>query len=96
MGFLMVAGGIFMYGFARDIGGLDFIALTPHCADDDGSTQNPNMSAPGYATMRAAADAVSAESGGAFLALAGMEWSTNSAGNKPACNAKKRVNVACP
>ena len=73
----------FAFTYARDRGGLDFMAITPHCADDaDGIPDSePNMSASAFAELEAAAAAVNAESGGNFLAVAGMEWSTNGSGN---------------
>ncbi len=85
-----VAGGVtttqsaeLAFEYARDIAGLDFLALTPHCSNElatDGDNM-PNMSAEGFQALRGAADGVTDSSRGAFLALAGMEWSTNSTGN---------------
>jgi hypothetical protein len=40
-----------------------------------------NMTDAAFDALRRTADAVTKESGGTFLALAGVEWSTNSAGN---------------
>lgn len=71
------------FEYARDRGGLDFLALSPHCVDDrpNDPAAEPNMTEAGYAEMLSTAREVSRESGGAFLGLAGMEWSTNSTGN---------------
>ena len=68
----------FAYEHARQQGGLDFMALTPHCRDDLAGDTDGNMSVSGYAELRTAA-ANASDSG--FLALAGMEWSSNSSGN---------------
>jgi hypothetical protein len=71
------------FEYGRDMAGLDFLALTPHCTDERASDSNTmaNMSADGFLELRGAAEQVSSASGGAFVALAGMEWSTNSTGN---------------
>jgi len=66
------------YQHARDVGGLDFMALSPHCRDDVAGETDGNMTPQGFAEMMQAA---SDGSDGGFLALAGMEWSTNSVGN---------------
>lgn len=73
----------FAFEYARDAGGLDFLALTAHCSEErpDDPADLPNMTDAGYAELRGAAADVSAESAGGFLALAGAEWSTNSTGN---------------
>jgi hypothetical protein len=73
----------FAWEYGRDEGGLDFLALTPHVVDDrdDDPPDVPNMSEAGFARLRETAARVTAESEGAFIALAGMEWSTNSTGN---------------
>ncbi len=73
----------FAYEYARDIGGLDFIALTPHCSDENPADQNSqaNMSEDGYNDLWRTAEDISEESAGSFVALGGMEWSTNSTGN---------------
>lgn len=58
--------------------GMDFMALTPHCHDELPEDDMPNMSPEGFEEVTlAAAD----QSDGQFVALAGMEWSTNSTGN---------------
>jgi sugar-specific transcriptional regulator TrmB len=71
------------FEYARDRAGLDFLALSPHCSDDDPGDQPnmPNMSTGGYGSLGVAARQVTGESGGLFVALASMEWSTNSTGN---------------
>ena len=71
------------FEYARDMGGMDFLALTPHCADDSPSDgpDIANMSEAGFQEMRGAADKVTTGSAGDFIALAGFEWSTNSTGN---------------
>ncbi len=67
------------FEYARDKGGLDFIALSPHCRDGgEDPDDNANMTPGGYARMMEAARAVSTPD---FLALSSMEWSTNSTGN---------------
>ena len=67
----------FAFDYARNHG-LDFMALSPHCRDDRAGDNEPNMSKTGFLEMsKAAGDATT----GSFLALAGMEWSSNSAGN---------------
>lgn len=73
----------YAFEYARDKGRMDFMALTPHCSDsspDDGATQ-ANMTQSGYEELGQIAGLVTSESGGVFLALEGMEWSTNSTGN---------------
>jgi len=73
----------YAFEYARDQAGLDFMALTPHTKDEraeDGADQ-ANMSQSGFDELRESAQAVTESSGGAFLAIAGMEWSTNSTGN---------------
>ncbi len=71
----------FAFEYARDAGGMDFLALSPHVVDDREGDRTPNMQPEGWTALRSAAEAVTAESGGAFLGLASMEWSTNSEGN---------------
>lgn len=76
-------GARFAYEYARDQGGLDFMALSPHTLEesDDAPADVPNMTESGYARMLATAGAVNEESAGMFVALGGMEWSSNSTGN---------------
>ncbi|MBK7582775.1 MAG: phosphatidylserine/phosphatidylglycerophosphate/cardiolipin synthase family protein [Myxococcales bacterium] len=66
------------FAYSRDAGGLDFQALSPHCHDDGAGNDGANMSEAGFAALKAAAAATTSAS---FVALAGMEWSTNSLGN---------------
>ncbi|MGE3545603.1 MAG: phosphatidylserine/phosphatidylglycerophosphate/cardiolipin synthase family protein, partial [Kofleriaceae bacterium] len=73
----------YAYEYARDRGGMDFLALTPHTADDGAAEagDNANMIPEQFDQMvKVAADVTSASSG-TFVAIAGMEWSTNSTGN---------------
>lgn len=69
--------------YARDVGGLDFMALTPHTVDDrvDDAPDIASMSEDGYARLLDVALAINEESAGTFLAIPGAEWSTNSLGN---------------
>jgi phosphatidylserine/phosphatidylglycerophosphate/cardiolipin synthase-like enzyme len=73
----------FAYEYARDEGGMDFMALTPHACDDGAAeaSDNANMIPAQFDQMRLIAADVTKNSSGSFVALAGMEWSTNSAGN---------------
>lgn len=73
----------FAFEYARDEGGLDFLAVTPHVVDDrpDDPKDVPNMTTSAFAALRDTAARMTAESDGTFVALAGMEWSTNSTGN---------------
>ncbi len=66
------------FEYSRDAGQLDFQALSPHCHDDGAGNDGSNMSEAGFAALREAALATTTPS---FVALAGMEWSTNSLGN---------------
>lgn len=66
------------FEYSRDAGQLDFQALSPHCHDDAPGNDGANMSEAGFEALAQAAAAVSSPS---FVALAGMEWSTNSLGN---------------
>ncbi|MCK6459437.1 MAG: CehA/McbA family metallohydrolase, partial [Planctomycetes bacterium] len=60
------------FRYAREKGGLDFLALTIHS----------HMATPAeYAAIRDAAAEANRRYGGAFCALAGQEWSTISSGN---------------
>ena len=71
------------YDYAQNIGGLDFLALSPHTTDESPSDDPnmANMSEAAFADMVSAADRVNEGAGGSFVALASMEWSTNSTGN---------------
>ncbi len=71
------------FEYARDEGGLDFMALSPHVNDEraDDPPDVANMTVEAFEEMTATARAVTAESDGSFLALTGSEWSTNSSGN---------------
>ena len=68
------------FTYAKQNGGLDFLALTPHTTDSipDDNHAHANMSATGYQTLRAVAER---QSNNDFVAIAGMEWNTNSLGN---------------
>jgi phosphatidylserine/phosphatidylglycerophosphate/cardiolipin synthase-like enzyme len=69
--------------YARDVGGLDFMALSPHTTDTrvDDPADTANMNEEGFAKLVSIAAAVTEESGGRFVAIVGSEWSTNSLGN---------------
>lgn len=71
------------FEYARDEGELDFMALSPHSVDE--RVEDPpdlaNMTEDGFLQMLQTARAVTEESEGGFLAMAGAEWSTNSSGN---------------
>jgi len=73
----------YAYDYARDQGLLDFLVLSPHCSDDNPAdpADQPNMPSSAFEGLRDTAEQFSQRSGGSFLALAGVEWSTNSAGN---------------
>lgn len=73
----------FAYEYGRDEGGMDFLALTPHTADDAPAEagDNANMIPEQFEQLSLVAADVTRSSGGSFVALAGMEWSTNSSGN---------------
>jgi phosphatidylserine/phosphatidylglycerophosphate/cardiolipin synthase-like enzyme len=66
------------FEYARDVGGLDFMALSPHCHEEGAVTSEGNMTESGFVPVVEASRELSSSS---FLALAGMEWSTNSTGN---------------
>ena len=74
---------LFAYRYARDDAGLHFLAITPHSVDDrdDDPLDLASVSEEGYADLVAVADEVTRASGGSFVAIAGVEWSTNSTGN---------------
>ena len=73
----------YAYEYARDEGGMDFLALTPHTADDGMPEPGDpaNMLPQQFAQLELVARDVTHASSGAFVALPGMEWSTNSSGN---------------
>ncbi|MBA3541128.1 MAG: hypothetical protein H0T79_16065, partial [Deltaproteobacteria bacterium] len=73
----------YAYEYARDEGGMDFLALSPHTSDDGTAEpgDNANMSPGQFEQMTLVAGDVTRNSSGSFVAIAGMEWSTNSAGN---------------
>jgi len=73
----------YAYEYARDQGGMDFLALTPHTADDGAveASDAANMIPEQFAQLELVAADVTRGSSGTFVAMAGMEWSTNSAGN---------------
>lgn len=73
----------YAFEYGRDRGGLDFMALSPHCTDDSAADQAsmPNIDQASFTGLGEVAAEVTASSSGGFVALAGMEWSTNSTGN---------------
>lgn len=73
----------YAYEYARDEGGLDFLALTPHTTSAGAldASDNANMIPEQFEQMTLVAKDVTRSSAGSFVAMAGMEWSTNSAGN---------------
>jgi phosphatidylserine/phosphatidylglycerophosphate/cardiolipin synthase-like enzyme len=73
----------FAYEYGRDEGGMDFLALTPHACDDAAAEagDNANMIPEQFDQLALVAADVTRSSGGSYVAIAGMEWSTNSAGN---------------
>jgi hypothetical protein len=73
----------FAYTYARDQGKMDFLLLSPHCTDQrssDGATQ-ANITDGAFADLGETAARVTADSEGEFVAMSGVEWSTNSSGN---------------
>ncbi len=68
----------YAFRYAKEMGGMDFLGLSPHCREPDPEHNDGNMTPAGYALLREAALAAS-DSG--FLAIPSMEWSTNSVGN---------------
>jgi phosphatidylserine/phosphatidylglycerophosphate/cardiolipin synthase-like enzyme len=66
------------FDYAHQAGHMDFMALSPHCTDDAPENDGANMSPGGFEAM---SEAAAASTSSSFLALAGMEWSTNSLGN---------------
>jgi phosphatidylserine/phosphatidylglycerophosphate/cardiolipin synthase-like enzyme len=73
----------YAYEYARDEGGMDFLALTPHTSDDGmlEAGDAANMIQEQYAQLGLIAGDVTRNSSGTFVAMAGMEWSTSSTGN---------------
>ncbi|MDQ3367445.1 MAG: phospholipase D-like domain-containing protein [Myxococcota bacterium] len=73
----------YAYEYARDEGGMDFLALSPHTSDDAPAeaSDNANMLPEQFHQLELVAADVTRDSTGSFVAMAGMEWSTNSAGN---------------
>lgn len=73
----------YAFEYARDIGKMDFMALSPHVVEDreDDAMVNPNLTIEGYARIVDIARQVTQESGGEFVAIPSMEWNTTSAGN---------------
>lgn len=71
------------FEYARERGGLDFMALSPHVVDDraDDPPDIASMTREGYQNIIETAAAVTTESEGTFVALPSFEWSTNSLGN---------------
>jgi len=75
-------GARYAYEYARERGQMDFLALSPHCADDEVvDPSQANMTREGYEDLMDTAANVTSESFGSFVALAAAEWSTNSTGN---------------
>jgi len=73
----------YAYEYARDEGGMDFLALSPHTCDDAPAEagDNANMLPEQYKALTGVANDVTKTSSGTFVAIPAMEWSTNSAGN---------------
>lgn len=73
----------YAYEYARDEGGMDFLALSPHTCDDGvvEAGDAANMIPEQYKQLSLVAWDVTKNSSGTFVALPAMEWSTNSAGN---------------
>jgi hypothetical protein len=73
----------YAYEYARDEGGMDFLALTPHTADDGEveAGDAANMIPEQFKQLSLVAYDVTKNSSGTFVAIPAMEWSTNSAGN---------------
>lgn len=71
------------FEYARDVGDLDFMALSPHVVDDrpDDPPDIASMTLDEYQRMSEIARAISDESSGEFVAFPSFEWSTNSTGN---------------
>jgi hypothetical protein len=73
----------YAYEYARDEGGMDFLALSPHTCDDGEveAGDAANMIPEQYRQLESVAFDVTQSSAGTFVALPAMEWSTNSSGN---------------
>jgi len=73
----------YAYEYARDEGGMDFLALTPHTCDDGAveAGDAANMIPEQFKQLTSVAFDVTKNSSGTFVAIPAMEWSTNSAGN---------------
>jgi hypothetical protein len=73
----------YAYEYARDEGGMDFLALSPHTADDGEleAGDAANMIPQQFEQLSLVAWDVTRSSSGTFVALPAMEWSTNSSGN---------------
>ncbi|HEY5923750.1 MAG TPA: phospholipase D-like domain-containing protein [Kofleriaceae bacterium] len=73
----------YAYEYARDEGGMDFLALTPHTSDDGmlEAGDAANMIPAQFEQLTSVALDVTNNSSGTFVALPAMEWSTNSSGN---------------
>jgi phosphatidylserine/phosphatidylglycerophosphate/cardiolipin synthase-like enzyme len=73
----------YAWEYARDEGGMDFLALSPHTCDDApvDAGDAANMIPEQYKDLIDVAHDVTRSSSGTFVAIPAMEWSTNSAGN---------------
>lgn len=73
----------YAYEYARDEGGMDFLALSPHTCDDGvlEAGDAANMIPEQYKQLELVARDVTRSSDSTFVALPAMEWSTNSSGN---------------
>ncbi len=77
------AAALHAFEYAQRDGGLDFMALSPHVTNDNAadSPDMANMSQESFEEMTAMVEQVNDTEAGHFVALASMEWSTNSTGN---------------
>ena len=73
----------YAFEYGRDRGGMDFLAVTPHAVGEgwDRPADVASLTPEAYEELIAVAAAVTDESGSTFVALPGMEWSTNGSGN---------------
>ena len=73
----------YAFEYARDRGGMDFMALSPHVVDFRVSdpVSDPNLTPEGYREILDVAARVNRESQGRFVAIPSMEWNTLSNGN---------------
>ncbi len=73
----------YAYEYARDEGGMDFLALSPHACDDGAveAGDAANMIQDQFGQLTSVAFDVTKNSSGTFVAIPAMEWSTNSSGN---------------